>query len=620
MAYEILAEAKSLSDVLNKKYEIDYYQREYVWQETQVQELIEDLTNRFEEDYDKTHDRVKVKSYSPYFMGSIIICEPDRASSSYIIDGQQRLTSFTLLLIFLYHNLNQEDREQVSPLIKSRKYGEVSFNLDIPERKQVMEGVLNNEEISEILIDNEESLINLVERYENIETHFPEDIKNDKDRALPYFTDWLLDKVIMSKITAKSDEDAYAIFETMNDRGVSLTPVEMLKSYLLANIKNKESRDRAKNRWQEEIKLFQKYIDRNIGAYSIKAWLRGQHAKEIREGRKGATNKDFELIATQFHRWVRNESKNIGLKRSEDFSKFIEQDFCFYSRWYRELNGWAYQYNSEFLAIRSNDYLRFGLQFPAILSALKPQDKEEEIIRKIKVVSTYIDILLARYIWNHKSTSESALKHHMFLAVILKIRGKPVDEIAQILTKDLNERETVPAFDEIQEFYLHGSNKPRIHLFLARITYYIETQSNYSETGFSEYINETSPPKNRFEIEHIVGYKREKYTPNLYNRRDYIGSLLLLPRKINKSLAKVFSYKRKRKVYLKQNLLASSLHKDTYKNNPGFKKFVDESKLPFKPYDELTRDVLDERYNLYLEIAERIWDPERLTKIAEGEE
>ena len=394
MAYEILADAKSLREILNyKKYEIDYYQREYVWQEEQVQQLIEDLTNRFEEDYEETHDQKEVyKSYNPYFMGSIIVCEPDRTSSSYIIDGQQRLTSFTLLLIFLYHNLNQQDKEQVGPLIKSHKAGEFSFNLDIPEREQVMEGLLKNEEIIENLIDNEESLTNLVERYGNIKTHFPENIKDDKDRALPYFTDWLLDKVMMSKITAKSDEDAYAIFETMNDRGVSLTPVEMLKSYLLANIKNKKPRDRVKNIWQKEIKALQD-IDKKIEANSIKAWLRGQHAKEIRERRKDTTNKDFELIATQFHRWVRDKSKDIGLKEEEDFSKFIEQDFCFYSRWYRKLYEWAYKYDPEFLAIRSNGYLRFNLQFPAILSALKPQDKEEEIIRKIKVVSTYIDIL-----------------------------------------------------------------------------------------------------------------------------------------------------------------------------------------------------------------------------------
>ena len=54
--------------------------------------------------------------------------------------------------------------------------------------------------------------------------------------ALPYFADWLIENVHLVEITAYSDRDAYTIFETMNDRGLSLTPTDMLKGYLLANI------------------------------------------------------------------------------------------------------------------------------------------------------------------------------------------------------------------------------------------------------------------------------------------------------------------------------------------------------------------------------------------------
>ena len=49
------------------------------------------------------------------------------------------------------------------------------------------------------------------------------------EHALPYFIDWLIENVHLVEITAFSDEDAYTIFETMNDRGFSLTPTEMLK-------------------------------------------------------------------------------------------------------------------------------------------------------------------------------------------------------------------------------------------------------------------------------------------------------------------------------------------------------------------------------------------------------
>jgi uncharacterized protein with ParB-like and HNH nuclease domain len=49
------------------------------------------------------------------------------------------------------------------------------------------------------------------------------------------------------EITAYSDEDAYTIFETMNDRGLSLSPTDMLKGFLLANIEDPAKRLDASN-------------------------------------------------------------------------------------------------------------------------------------------------------------------------------------------------------------------------------------------------------------------------------------------------------------------------------------------------------------------------------------
>jgi hypothetical protein len=45
--------------------------------------------------------------------------------------------------------------------------------------------------------------------------------------ALPFFADWLIDNVHLVEITAQSDDDAYTIFVTMNDRGLSLTPTDI---------------------------------------------------------------------------------------------------------------------------------------------------------------------------------------------------------------------------------------------------------------------------------------------------------------------------------------------------------------------------------------------------------
>ena len=72
--------------------------------------------------------------------------------------------------------------------------------------------------------------------YRDIEDQFNNCRDTLTGKGLLHFVDWLIENVHLVEITAYSDEDAYTIFETMNDRGLSLTPTDMLKGYLLAKI------------------------------------------------------------------------------------------------------------------------------------------------------------------------------------------------------------------------------------------------------------------------------------------------------------------------------------------------------------------------------------------------
>ena len=100
--------------------------------------------------------------------------------------------------------------------------------------------------------------------------------------------------------------------------------------------------------------------------------------------------------------------------------------------------------------------------------------------------------------------------------------------------------------------------------------------------------------------------------------RNRIGGLLLLPKKNNASYGDL-TYDEKCEHYIKENLLAQSLHEKAYQNNPGFKKFIEDSNIPFCPHSEFRKGDLDKRQKLYLRIAARIWNPERL-KLPYGQE
>lgn len=93
--------------------------------------------------------------------------------------------------------------------------------------------------------------------------------------------------------------------------------------------------------------------------------------------------------------------------------------------------------------------------------------------------------------------------------------------------------------------------------------------------------------------------------------RNRIGGLLLLPKSFNASYGDL-PYEEKLPHYFSQNLLARSLHEKCYENNPGFIRFIEETALPFKAHSQFRSSDMEQRCNLYLRLAEHIWNPNRL--------
>ena len=389
---EIDGDGRTVRQLLTgRKYSIDYYQREYKWQTKQVTELIDDLANKFLESYSPDHDRTAVAEYNPYFLGSIIISDKD--GEKFVIDGQQRLTTLTLLLIYLQHSLTDDElRGQVAELIFSAKYGKRSFNLDVPDRTPCMEALYLGKEFVDA--DPAESIANILGRYSDISDAFPEELRG---AALPYFVDWLIENVHLVEITAYSDDDAYTIFETMNDRGLSLSPADMLKGYLLANIDDPDHRLRAGQTWKDRTGALLE-LGKDEDADGIKSWLRSQHAQSIRERKRGAAPQDFDLIGTEFHRWVRENEDTLGLTKSSDFLNFIDHDFAFYTYWYQRLREAADRLTPGFENVHFNAEHNFTLQYGVLLAPIQVSDSEQVILRKLRIAASYLDILIHRRI------------------------------------------------------------------------------------------------------------------------------------------------------------------------------------------------------------------------------
>ncbi len=612
---EIRGVSKTVRELLSgTKYSIDYYQRDYKWTTKQVQELLEDLIGRFEEDYDESHERQEVVGYGHYFLGSIVISAKD--GKKLIIDGQQRLTTLTLLLIFL-HNVQRDRPTQVNikDLIFSEKFGKKTFNIEVEERVRCMDAIFSQESFD--TTDQPESVKNISARYTDIEALFPADIK---DETLPFFIDWLIENVHLVEITAYSDDDAYTIFETMNDRGLSLTATDMLKGYLLANIADEDKRNTAAMTWKKfttELADFGKEENKEEVADFFKAWLRSQFADSIRERKKNAKAQDFDRLGTEFHRWIRENKDRINLKKSDDSFNFIERDMAFYARQYLLIRNATQNYSEGLEDVFHVAELGFTLQNPVMLAPLRLDDDEKTIRQKINIVARFIETLLVRRIWNWHSITYSALQYYMFI-VMREIRGKPVKDLVKLLTKRLAAQEET--FDN-PSFSMHKMNRYMVHRLLARMTDTLERESGLA-THYTDYVNWTGDKKNPYEVEHIWANHPERHKdefdhPNDFSEyRNRIGDLLLLPKKFNISYGDK-TYSEKLKHYIKQNLLAQTLHSLCYENNPDFVKFSKKQGLKFKALEQFKKADLDSRQALYIALANYTWRPERLAEVSE---
>ncbi|CAH0999370.1 hypothetical protein LEM8419_00668 [Neolewinella maritima] len=544
MSNKIEARTRSLRELLdNQKYKVDYFQREYKWESKQLQQLLLDLEEAFFLNYADGHTIADVVEYNTYFLGPIILI--DEGSSKSIVDGQQRLTTLTLLLIHLNKlQSNYEEQETIETLIYSKRHGRKSYNIEVPDRTDVLDALYQGKTIIDIAesehiaglfapliqkVDKkDESVQNMIDRFNDIESYFSEEIRGEK---LLMFIDYLKEKLLFVEIVTFSEENAFTIFETMNDRGLSLTPTEMLKGYLLSNIDTIEFRDRANDLWKKKISQLHQFSVKEDNEF-MKAWLRGQYARTQRNRKKGSGNEDFGKIGTHFHTWVRDNSKYLNLDTSDSVFYFIQNDFKFYCDVYQKVlkktNG---KYDGGSVAAISSYYsIATSLSLPLYMAAISKLDSESTVNEKIDLVSKFLDAYAVGRSINEKPIGQSSISYSLF-SLIKNIRNCEIVELRKRLSEELYESNALP-FD-ITDLTVTSKNYRFIRYLFCRLVYQVKLD-NQTNISFQELIslrknNRLVPiqilPSNRYEI--YSDYFEDEEVYSYYT--NLIGNYLLAP-------------------------------------------------------------------------------------------
>lgn len=433
----IKAENKSLRDLLDKnKYQVDPFQREYKWETEHIEELLVDLERAFKKNYDTDHTIVDASNYSIYYLGPIILYEKDGAN--HLIDGQQRLTSFTLLLIFLHHLqkqvLDKDNSDDFDTMIISKVLINKTFNLEIEDRTTVLKKIYEGDfEFKEADYIDNDSRRNIIERYADIESMFPPNLKEPE--ILPLFIYWIQRKLFFTEIRAFNDENAYTIFETMNDRGLQLTPSEMLKSYLMVKVKDPIKLKDLDNLWKLKMAELKKFDRVEEDSNFFKAWLKARYAnsqtKEV---------DDFARINNRFHYWVKDNDKSFGLETQEDYYFFIKTNFQFYVDLYIKLRNYQFNTNNPEHILRLSFFkgVSPSLSLPIVLASVNVSDEESLIEEKINVIAKYLDNYAIYRLILSETIVQSSIDY-TFNNLLIELRGAKADFLNEKFKEKLKE-------------------------------------------------------------------------------------------------------------------------------------------------------------------------------------
>lgn len=605
----------------SRSFAIDEYQREYKWESKNIEELVSDLRSKFEESYRPGDAPRAASGYAGYFLGSIIVTK--RGDKNYLVDGQQRVTSLTLLLIYLYRaatTLGLEVTSTIKPLIFSDNYGERQFNLDIAERLPAIRALFNGEDYT--ADGKDESIQAILARYREIEAM---DLAGDLADGLPSFIYWLLGKVGLIEIAAETDAHAYAIFETMNDRGKPLSPVDMLKAYLLAPIEDDRRRAAANQEWKKTVShLISWESDPGTERDSafVKSWLRSKYAETIRDRKAGATDKDWELIGTIFHRWVRDNATRIGVGDDRQNYRLITEELPFFARAYLTILNASTRYTPGLEPIFYNAHNDFTWQPTVLLAPLRIEDDQHTVERKLAATAAYLDIWVMRRVVNYIRVGYSSVSYNMW-TLCRDIRDKPLHDLVGILKDKLKKDDDIsfegsPSRSRygIWGLALNQFSRRYIYHLLARLTSYTETGAGKPDL-FDKYTDRTA--RNPCDIEHIWPDDYERYASDCPTRQDFdnwrnnVAGLLLLPADVNRSYQDN-AYEDKAPHYARQNLYAASLTPAAYQHQPQFQSFITTEGLPFQPHEHFGTKEQEQRSELILALARKIWSPEQLNK------
>lgn len=253
MPNTISAQERTLGDVLSNRYRFSVpdFQRPYAWEWEQAQDMFDDIN-----DASKDATRLdQVESLDPYFLGCVVLVKSDDSTDSEIVDGQQRLTTLTMLFCALRDSMSPEWFEPLNAMVRQQAnlaHGRPSeerltirsedvdfFRARVQEPGSLSSGCTSTSPQGETqtrLLENARGLFKLVQG-----------LSQERREILARY---LTTKCFLVVVATADTSSAVRIFGILHTRGLDLSPTDVIKSEVAFHLRDYH-RSTQMRRWQE---------------------------------------------------------------------------------------------------------------------------------------------------------------------------------------------------------------------------------------------------------------------------------------------------------------------------------------------------------------------------------
>jgi len=563
-----------------------------------------------------------ISSYDWYYLNSFMTNTVD--GHTFIVDGQQRLTTLTVLIIYLYHTAEKLGlSEGIISNIRKRicdfdDNGTKVFWVGFDDRQKALENIYQNgiEGLTKHAGSMNVAEKNIYEAYKTIHSYF--EAKDLNAHQFGAFRLYLFQRVILIQIDVDDSKDVAMAFEVINDRGIPLKAHEILKGKVLGVIAKHEVKDYIKY-WENSLNSIATEFEETEIDVFLSFYFKSKFADTALQYR--------DLDESRYHKtiYLDEYNKKIGFKQDNSVNRdyiekvkdFVKVTLPFYCELFKRISSDCYYDKSK------NDHVLFNAineqesQFYLLMSAIEINDSYYE--EKYSLVPKLVDRLYT--ILNLTDSYKSNTFNNIVIDIGVAIRGKSPTEITAVFENKLLEtvkkehnRDNISEAFRYEFFAQRGYNNLGsrfLRYFYARVDKFIADNSNLNTAKYYEMIKQASG-KNKHHVEHILANNPKNVnlfaSEDEFNlQRNRLGSLVLLKDIDNISSGNEL-YLDKIKTYTgSATLFAQTLHPDFAHCNLGFKKFCADYKVVYNTYSVFDGDAIEERQLLLFKMAEVIW-------------